>query len=148
MSSPLVLSPQPQMRPRLVGRPVRRRLNFSSPVPAPQPLVRQLAVPTGCYHELTRGPRRGQPCNKRFHRNSDYYLLPKGNGLLVGGFFNRDIVLDNSLQLTLKDHITQELHVHLDQAVPLAPLATPAPDIKTETARSISPDLRQRCLGI
>ena len=72
--SPLILSPQPQMRPRLVGRPVSRRRFFpDSQIPSsPLPLIRQVGVTTGCNHELTRGPRRGQPCNKRFHRNSDY----------------------------------------------------------------------------
>ena len=97
VNNPIV--PLPMLIPaptRLVGRPIsgsRRRLGPSRrssylppisleqdqdprrimiPLPPPPVSSPLMADPIGCTHTISRGPRRGQPCNKRFHRNSTY----------------------------------------------------------------------------
>ena len=79
--SPLNLLSSPIGRPRRqLGMSQRaRRLNQAPPpsslsnLPPPGRLVRQeIVVSTGCSHTLTRGPRRGEPCNKRFYHSSEY----------------------------------------------------------------------------
>ena len=63
---------------RPVGRPARVLPSFVVPrlpsihiVAGPASLRRRRVV-NGCHHALTRGPRRGQHCNKRLHNSSDY----------------------------------------------------------------------------
>ncbi len=57
----------------LPERPIAPPSHILSDLPPLGPLVRQdRVVNTGCSHTLIRGPRRGQYCNKRFHRDSEY----------------------------------------------------------------------------
>ena len=71
--------------PLLFGRPIApsstferipRRFNYAPPAPRRSSLVDlpspAVVATTGCSHTLSRGPRIGQNCNKRFYRNSEY----------------------------------------------------------------------------
>ena len=86
--------------------------------------------------------------SKMLHRLFDTHVQHIGNRFAFVLHLQRLAVVALALALLALDiDIGEEVHLDLDEAVAFARLAPPAPDIKGEPARFVSPHLCLLCLG-